>query len=221
LRLPIRENVGSENESGVTGRFVPELGQGRAVQPVAVKTWQIPQHPGPLTVAQAIVFSETTKLEMLNDAQWDAVGKWICLGGTVFVSENSADIVDRLKKASPLGAQPEIVFEELTAYRCGTGSIREYAGPLFSATDLSTPRKIAVSASRLSRNNTMSMLSSRNFTDSDHRNSEITRMWVVIFVLIYTLLSSSVLFFYRMTRRNGIVVHCRSHSWRISAKQSR
>jgi len=197
LQLPISENGG-----GGTGRFVPEVGHGRAVQPLMVKTWQIPQHPGPLTVAQAIVFSETTKVEMLNDAQWDAVGKWICMGGTVFVHEKSAELVERLKKATPLAAQPGILFQELTVHRCGTGSIREYAGPLFSATDAQAPKQIAESASRLSRYSTMSMLESTDLTRWDSRNSEMTRMWVATVFVVYTLLSSSALLLFRLSRRN-------------------
>lgn len=197
LLLPVNEKVG-----GGMGRFVPEPGRGRTVQPLAVKTWQIPQHPGPLTVAQAIVFSEATKVELLNEAQWDAVGKWIGLGGTVFVSEKSTDVIDRLKKVTPLGAQPGILLDGLTVYRCGTGSIREYAGPLFSATDVETPRQIAESASHLSRYNTISMLESTELRRWESRNSEITRMWVLTVFVIYTLLSSSAIFFFRMSRRN-------------------
>ncbi len=197
LQLPINENGG-----GGTGRFVPEVGHGRAVQPLGVKTWQIPQHPGPLTVAQAIVFSETTKVEMLNDAQWDAVGKWICMGGTVFVHDNSTELIERLKKATPLAAQPGILFQELTVHRCGTGSIREFAGPLFSATDAQVPKQIAESASRLSRDSTISLLQSTDLTLWESRNSEITRMWVVTVFVVYTLLSSSAMLLFRMSRRN-------------------
>ena len=197
LQLPI-----SENGSGGTGRFVPNVGDGRAVQPLGVKTWQIPQHPGPLTVAQAIVFSETTKEGMLNDAQWDAVGRWICLGGTVFVHEKSTELIERLKKATPLAAQPGILFQELTVHRCGTGSIREFAGPLFSATDAQAPKQIAESASRLSRYSTVSMLESTDLTWWESRNSEITRMWVVTVFVVYTLLSSSAMLLFRMSRRN-------------------
>ena len=197
LQLPISENGG-----GGTGRLVLEVGYGRAVQPLGVKTWQIPQHPGPLTVAQAIVFSETTKVDMLNDAQWDAVGKWICLGGTVFVHDKSTELIERLKKVTPLAAQPEILFQELTTHRCGTGSIREYAGPLFSATDVTTPWQIGESASRLSRYTTMSMLESTDLTYWESRNSEINRMWVVTVFVVYTLLSSSAILLFRLSRRN-------------------
>lgn len=197
LQLPINENGG-----GGTGRFVPEVGHGRVVQPLVVKTWQIPQHPGPLTVAQAIVFSETTKVEMLNDAQWDAVGKWICMGGTVFVHEKSTELIERLKKATPLAAQPGILFQELTVHRCGTGSIREYAGPLFSATDVQAPKQIAESGSRLSRYTTMSLLEHTEMRWWESRNSEINRMWVVTVFVVYTLLSSSAMLLFRLSRRN-------------------
>ena len=197
LQLPI-----SENGSGGTWRIVPDVGHGRAVQPLGVKTWQIPQHPGPLTVAQAIVFSETTKVEMLNDAQWDAVGKWISMGGTVFVHDKSTELIERLKKATPLAAQPGILFQELTVHRCGTGSIREYAGPLFSGTDAQAPKQIAESASRLSRYTTMSILKSTYLTYWESRNSEINRMWVVTVFVVYTLLSSSAILLFRLSRRN-------------------
>ncbi|MBC7968068.1 MAG: hypothetical protein H7Z17_19330 [Fuerstia sp.] len=208
LQWPVDESTADNSSS----RFVPKPGHGRAVQPLAVKSWQVPQHPGPLTVAQAMVFSEALKPDMLNDAQWDAIGKWMCLGGTVFVSEKSAEVIDRLKKATPLAMEPAVNFEQFSVHRCGSGSVREYSGPLFSADDTKAPRLIAEAAARLSRYNVMTMLDETKLSWWQSENAAWTKMLVVIVFGVYTLLSGVVtLLLFRLDRRRiaiytGIVV---------------
>jgi hypothetical protein len=203
LQWPVDESTAGESAAvSSSSRFVPKPGRGRAVQPLAVKSWQVPQHPGPLTVAQAMVFSETADLKMLNDAQWDAIAKWICLGGTVFVSEKSTEVSDRLQKATPLIMQPAVNIDQLSVHRCGSGSLREYSGPLFSANDTTAPRLIAEATSRLSRYNLMTMVDETSLTWWDSQNADKTRILVVVVFGIYTLLSGVVtLLLFRLSRR--------------------
>ena len=196
LPLPRSENGGS----GLR-QYVPQTGRGRTVQPVSVRPWQVAQHPGPLTVAQGMVFAESMKAESLNDAQWDAVGKWICMGGTVFVFEKSTELIERIRAATPLIEQPPILADNLTTYRCGQGSIREYAGSLFSASESQPSVIIAIAASQLSRHSTTAILESMQFQREESPNAEITRIWVVTLFIIYTLLSGSALFLMRLSRR--------------------
>ena len=196
--------AGADGEVGWR-RFIPEAGQGRQVQPLTIKPWQLPQHYGPLTVAQAVVFSEDTKTDTLNDAQWDALGKWCSMGGTIFVSEKSPHLLGRLKQANPLIVQPSMLHKNLAVHRCGSGSLREYVGPLFSGTDPQAPRDIAQSASHLTRCNVISMVESRETLRSQARNAEVTRAWVVIIFVAYMLLSGMAIFLGRLSRR-GIMV---------------
>ncbi len=209
LQWPVDESASGSSSSS---RFVPKPGQGRPVQPLAVKSWQVPQHHGPLTVAQAMVFSETADPDMLNAAQWEAIAKWMCLGGTVFVSETSTEVINRLTKAAPLAIQPAIRHERLLVHRCGGGSVREYSGRLFSVDDPETHGLIAEAAAQLSRSNTMSLLDQTDLDWSEAHNAETTRMLVIAVFGFYTLMSGVVtLLLFRLNRRQtatytGIVV---------------
>jgi hypothetical protein len=198
LQWPVDESSAGSSSS----RFVPKTGHGRAVEPLAVKSWQVPQHPGPLTVAQAIVFSETANPDMLNQAQWDAIATWMCLGGTVFVSEKSTEVIGRLKKAAPLIVQPAVILDQLSVHRCGRGSVREYSGPLFSADDTNAPRLIAEAAARLSRYNLLTMIDETRWSWWESQNADRTRMLVIAVFGIYTLMSGVVtLLLFRLNRR--------------------
>ena len=198
LQMPVDESASGSTSS----RYVPKPASGRPVQPLAVKSWQVPQHFGPLTVAQAIVFSETADPDMLNETQWEAIAKWMCMGGTVFVSETSTEVINRLTKATALDVQLAISHEQLSVHRCGSGSLREYAGPLFSADHPETPRMIAEAAARLSRYNAITMLDETNLNWWESRNADKTRMLVVAVFGLYTMLSGAVtLLLFRLSRR--------------------
>ncbi len=198
--------VDSGNSEMPSSQYTPAADRGRPVRPLAVKSWQVPQHPGPLTAAQAIVFSETASADMLNDLQWDAVSKWMCLGGTIFVSEKSQDVIDLLKRTSPLLPQPLVNIGDLAVHRCGGGSIRIFSGPLFSADDKSTVQAIAEAASQLSRHNLLTILDDSDLGWWRSVNADKTRMLVVAVFGIYTVLSGLVtlLMFRQSRRRIGI-----------------
>ncbi len=187
-------------------RFTPSSGSGRAVQAVTVKSWQVSQHPGPLTVAQAMLFSETAKVDMLNDSQWDAVGRWVCLGGTAFVHETSKEVFERLRKASPLMSQPAVLVDEHDVYRCGGGSIREYEGQLFSADDSESIRKVLEAASRLSRFNVLKVPAALPRAYVGTSNANYTRLMVLAVFSIYLLFSGVVtLLMFRSNRRRVVM----------------
>ena len=183
-------------------RYIPRQGSGRAVQPLSVKTWQIPQHPGPLTVTQGILFSESAKPEMLNEQQWDAIGRWMCLGGTVFLHDSSKEVLDRLKKAAPLTVQPPARWEELSVHRCGGGSIREYSGKLFSADDRTTMEIVLAAVGKLSRTNILWVLDETSIGSWSSSNADKTRLMVIVVFAIYMLFSGVItLLLFRMNRR--------------------
>ena len=191
-----------ESEGSVGDRFTPRLGFGRSVQPVSAKSWQVPQHPGPLTVAQAMLFSETAKVDMLNDPQWDAIGRWVCLGGTVFVHDSSKEVLERLKKAAPLRSLPAVLQDELQVYRCGVGSIREYSGGLFSKDDSQTVQKLLDASSQLSRYSVLSIPDQLPRAYVGTSNANYTRLMVLAVFSIYLLFSGVVaLLMFRSNRR--------------------
>ena len=183
-------------------RFQPSLGAGWPVQPVLVKSWQVPQHPGPLTVAQAMLFSETAKVDMLNDPQWDAISRWVCLGGTVFVHDSSKEVLERLKKAAPLRSLPAVLLDEHQVHRCGSGSFREYSGGLFSADDSGSIRKLLEAAAKLSRYSILSIPKDLPETYVGTSNANYTRLMVLAVFSIYLLFSGVVvLLMFRSNRR--------------------
>ena len=191
------ESAGSADE-----RFTPRIGFGRSVQPVSVKSWQIPQHPGPLTVAQAMLFSETAKVDMLNDSQWDAIGRWVCLGGTVFVHESSKEILERLKTVAPLRSQPDVLQDDHQMSLCGAGSIREYNGRLFSADESRAIKTVLEASSRLSRYSVVSIPDQLPRTYVGTSNANFTRLMVLAVFSIYLLFSGVVaLLMFRSNRR--------------------
>lgn len=215
LQLPVVETpVAPDSQSAISApesavsegdRYVPRLGSGRSVQPVSVKSWQVPQHPGPLTVAQAMLFSETAKVDMLNDPQWDAVGRWVCLGGTVFVHESSKEVVERLKKAAPLSSLPAVLQDEHQVYRCGVGSIREYSGGLFSQDESQSVQKLLDATSHLSRYSVLSIPDDLPKAYVGTSNANFTRMMVLAVFSIYLLFSGVVaLLMFRSNRRRVI-----------------
>ncbi len=186
----------------VQDRFVPRFGFGRSVQPVSVKSWQIPQHPGPLTVAQAMLFSETAKVDMLNDSQWDAIGRWVCLGGTVFVHDSSKEVLERLKESAPLRSLPAVLQDEHQVCRCVVGAIREYSGGLFSTDDSLAIQKLLDASSQLSRYSVLSIPDQLPEAYVGTSNANFTRMMVLAVFSIYLLFSGVVaLLMFRSNRR--------------------
>ncbi len=179
------------------------------MQPLSVKTWQIPQHPGPLTVTQGILFSESLKPDVLNEQQWDAIGRWICLGGTVFVHDSSEDVLDRLKKAAPLAVQPPVPWDELTVHRCGGGSIREYSGKLFSADDSTTMQTVLAASGKLSRQSLLSVLDETSNAYWPSSNADKTRLMVIVVFVTYMLFSGVItLLLFRTSRRRVAIYIC-------------
>lgn len=190
-------------------RFTPSPGTGRAVQPVSARTWQIPQHPGPLTVIQAMLFSDVVRPDMLNEKQWDAIGRWICLGGTVFVHDSSKDLLDHLKTAVSLTLAPPVSLDGLRVHRCGAGAIREYSGKLFSAEETTSVRTVLVAAGKLSRSGILSVLTDDATRYRSSSSADRTRMLVIAVFVIYTLFSGvGTLLLSRATRRRVAFYTC-------------
>lgn len=192
-----------------SGHFQPVPGAGREVVPVQVKTWQVPHHPGPLMVAPAIVISESVTVEQLNDAQWNAIGRWVSMGGTIFLSDHSGALMDRLRRITPLPVLPLDSSSEFATYRSGIGSIQVYPGSLVADTErLTNIRNILLTTSRLSGNPLLFDYSDNFGFHSRGGNADRTRLWVVLVLAGYTCGSGLTILMFRASRRQVAIYLC-------------
>ena len=164
--------------------------QGRPIRCLTVKPWQIPNHPGPLIVAQAMIFSEEADVGDLNKVQWRAVALWMSQGGTVFVHQESTEIIERLTQVAPLGQEAPVPSGKFLVRRVGLGSIYEYAEPLFPAggTGTEIKRRIGETVAHLSNNQRITLLES-GFHYYGGGRASTNRIMVVVFFVFYALLS--------------------------------
>lgn len=176
------------------GQQAPAGTSGRSVRCVTVKPWQMSNHPGPLIVAQSMVFAEGTTERDLNQVQWVAVAEWMCQGGSVFLPSNSREAIERLIASSPLNVDHENQIGTFKVRRCGLGALYEYTGPLMTSEGDPLRGEIAQTVSAMSRNLVNSFADSRNFQTQGISNTESKRNSLLIVGLFsaYTLLSGLV-----------------------------
>jgi len=200
LQFPSDDEDDESNSS--PSIYHPKPGRGRSVQSLTGSSWQMPQHFGALTVLQAIVIPESFDPAALNDAQWEAIAKWVCLGGSLFIHESSETVLSKLKKALPVTLEPPRSIEEMTIHRCGSGSVRIYSGKLAGSDDSVTLRPLAIALSKLSRYNSQSAIDS-TIPIYKTKNSEWNRILVFSLFGCYTLLSGAgSLLLFRLSRRS-------------------
>lgn len=176
--------------------------QGRPVRCLTVKSWQVPDHPGPLVPTQAIIFPEGAEVDNLNRVQWQAVAEWMCLGGTVFVHAESREIIARLTESAPLDPGAADQSDEFLVRRCGLGAIYEYQQPLFTTDGDEVRRQIAETTALLTKNHLSNLVATTNLHRRGPNRADRNRVLVVILFAFYTLLSGVVaLLLFRLTRR--------------------
>lgn len=182
-------------------RYRPPEGEGRTVEFLTVESWQLPRHAGPLTVVQAIVFAEATDTHQLASVQWEALTRWMCLGGTVFVHEQHEDVIEQLRAASPLAVHPPETDGPFEVHRVGGGSYRVFREALFSAEGGETRSAIAAAAARLPKSDVLAVVDAARVYERHNGNAGRNRMLVVAFFALYTLLSGGVtLALFRLSR---------------------
>lgn len=180
------------------GDFVPPGPFGQQVTPLSIPPWQLPVHPGPLTVLRGLVLADTLKPESLNDAQWNALGRWICMGGLVFVSQNSARLSDRLLQACPLRADGPPDDSPRTSI--GAGCLYRLPGP--EGTDNEQQmRQVAEIVSLEPGRVLPEACRSLELEEWAAPASEVTLVRVMSVLLIYAALSSLTLLMFRGSRR--------------------
>ena len=182
------------NAARSQGQQMPAGTNGRSVRCLTVKPWQLVNHPGALIVAQAMVFAEGTTERDLNHAQWEAVAKWMCQGGAVFMPSSARESIDRLIASSPLDLDPENQIGTLRNRRCGLGSLYEYSGPLMTTEGEPLRGEIAQTVAKISKNQINTFADNRYFQPQGRSNTESKRNSLLIVGLFsaYTLLSGLV-----------------------------
>jgi hypothetical protein len=176
--------------------------EGRPIQCLTVKSWQVPNHPGPLVAAQAMIFPEGAAEDQLNAVQWEAVAEWMCQGGAVFVHRESAGMIDRLTRAAPLEADPARPASDLMVRRVGLGAICEYAEPLLPSAGNPTRQRIGEFIARLAKSHISTFLESANWYHRRGGRADMNRVLVVMYFGLYTFLSGIVaLLLFRLSQR--------------------
>jgi len=167
-----------------------------------VKPWQVPRHPGPLTVAQAIILSKELAVDDLNTVQWEAVAEWMCQGGTVFVHNASQPLIDQLIEAAPLDADQPVPSDRPAVRHVGLGGIHEYSQDLLSSDGTETAKQVAETIAKLPQFNSSSLVSSANVGHYQSGKADKNRIWVLSFFGCYTLFSGVIsLLLFRLERR--------------------
>ena len=176
--------------------------QGRPIQCLSAKPWQVPDHPGPLAAVQATIFPEGAADGDLNRVQWRAVADWLCQSGAVFVHKDSPEIIARLTDLAPLRTDEPAVSGEFVVRRVGFGAIYEYSRPLFASNGGEIGKPIAEEIAGLSRNHISKLIDMNNLYEKRGGRADLNRILVAIFFLMYTLLSGVVaLLLFRVSRR--------------------
>jgi hypothetical protein len=176
--------------------------KGRPIQCLTVKPWQMPNHPAPLAVAQAMVFREGMADADLNRVQWRAVAEWICQGGIAFVHNESSEVIERLKQSAPLNNEAAVPSGEFKVRRIGLGAIYEYARPLFASEGTEIRQLIAETIAKLSKHHISTLVDSGHVYRQRGGRADRNRFLVIGFFGVYTLLSGVVaLLLFRLSQR--------------------
>lgn len=181
---------------------------GRPVEWVTVKTWQVPNHFGPLMMAQAVVFPEDADADALNPAQWGAIAGWMCQGGIVFVSSASDEVAEALTRASPLQPEPRADNVAADLQRIGLGALYRYQEPLYAPDNQAVRGSLAAMISqRPDRAALVSNLAtSATVGFSRNGRADANRVLVIVVFTFYALLSGPVpLLMFRWSRRRVAV----------------
>lgn len=185
---------------------ITAVAESQSITSLNCKTWQLPIHPAPLMTANAVVFPNGVQTDDLNAAQWSALAKWMCRGGTIFIHEKSQEIVQELLAASPLGDEPPFLQGNFSIRRSGVGSIREFTNPIFDEDSTETEQQIADAIAEQDKHHLTEMIQLSKVYNRESGRADRTRTWIMAFFGIYTLLSSVVtMVFFRKNRRSVIV----------------
>jgi len=201
--LPLAEEAGGDSQAEQTTAAVT----GRPVRSLRAATWQIPRHHGPLVSVQAMIFSDrSTVTEAMNRGQWKAIADWLCLGGTLFVHADSAQIDKELTAVltlTPVDTDDEGSFG---VQRVGLGRIITYRPRLFAEDSTGLRKEIAEVTSTISSEHISALPDADRLRIERGGRADLNRIYVVVFLLCYTLFSGVVtLVLFRLSRRRIVI----------------
>ena len=176
--------------------------QGRPINCITLKSWQVSNHPGPLIVAQAMIFPEGASERDLNQVQWKAVAEWMCQGGTVFVHKASQEIISRLMEMAPLGSDVAMESGPFAIRQIGLGALYEFDRPLMSSESAEIRQSIATIAANLSRNQINTFSDQTYVRQSRRGQADRNRNMILGLFGLYTLLTGGgALLLFRLSQR--------------------
>ena len=180
--------------------------QGRPLRCISVKPWQVPEHPGPIIAASAVILPAAANLKDLNRAQWRALSQWTCQGGTLLVHRESSEIINRVLENLPLDGETTEKDGEMLCRSVGLGSIWQYDTPLFSSEGAAAREQIAKRVSMLPNIHIGQFLGGTELSRTQSGRADINRFLIVSFFTLYTLMSGVVAFLlFRLSRRSMAV----------------
>lgn len=182
----------------------PTSNTGRLVQCLTANTWQVPNHHGPMIPIQAMIFREGATDKTLNKLQWQAVGAWMCQGGTLFIHEKSEELIAALTRAAPLKSNAVKLSDggEFSIRHIGLGAIYEYSQPLFETEGSATRKLIAQTISQLPKYHVATTATKGFLHDPRGGRADRNRILVGGFFVIYAFLSGAVaIMLFRLTQR--------------------
>lgn len=178
---------------------------GTQVETINAETWQIPTHHAPLLPIRAIFFPASTNAGNINGGQWRAIAEWMCLGGRIFVDSNSTEVLQELLTASPLTDEPIFQEDSFSVRRIGAGAIYEYSEPMFQGDSSAAEKTIVSSVAKMTPHHLTEFVSVDSMSRM-RRGTDRNRLYIIILLLFYTLLSGiGTLAFYRRTRKQVVI----------------
>ncbi|MEP3482465.1 MAG: hypothetical protein ABJZ55_24705 [Fuerstiella sp.] len=116
-----------------------------------VKTWQIPDHFGPLEPVRAIVALDSVDPDKLNAAQKTSIASWIATGGAFYLPVQSEALLKEIERALPFAMSPADVNNTLAVRQCGLGQIVLYPNALFGESTVAAEGTVYRSIAALPR----------------------------------------------------------------------
>lgn len=203
LKFP---GVATASGGTLPGDYVPANGIGSQVIPISIAPWQMPVHPGPLTALRAVLLAKNLRPESLNDTQWDALGRWVCMGGLVFISQQNDKLINRLLEACPLRSHGPP--DESASVALGSGSLYRLPPTTEGAADEQQQLKIAEIVSLQPPRILPGLFRNLEQTEWSTPSSEQTLVRVMAVLLIYAVTSTLTLLMFRSNRRRILIWTC-------------
>jgi len=175
---------------------------GRRARCLTAKSWQMPNHPAPLSIIQAVIFPEKAPDDLLNEVQWIALAKWMSAGGIVFVHGDSEKIITKLIESAPLDVDAIDSSGPFTVRRVGLGALYLYSQPITASEGAELRAQLATTIARLPKSPVEPLLESSNYFYRSSERADLNRVIVLLFFLGYAVLIGLVsLVLFRLSQR--------------------